>query len=50
MKPILFSNRKISSILMLLFSLLISITLGAYNFLLFENQEAMQGNCEKLLK
>jgi hypothetical protein len=32
MKASLFSNRKISSILMLLFSLLISITLGAYNF------------------
>jgi len=32
MKPILFSSRKISSILLLLFSLLISITLGIYNF------------------
>jgi hypothetical protein len=32
MKPILFSSRKLSSILLLLFSLLISITLGIYNF------------------
>jgi hypothetical protein len=50
MKPVLFSNRKISSILMLLFSLLISITLGAYNFGLFTDPEAMQCNSEKLLE
>ena len=50
MKPVLFSNRKISSILMLLFSLLISITLGAYNFVLFANPEATQANSDKLLK
>jgi hypothetical protein len=31
MKPVLFSSRKISSILMLLLSLLISIALGAWN-------------------
>jgi hypothetical protein len=31
MKPILFSSRKISSIVLLLLSLLISITLGSWN-------------------
>jgi hypothetical protein len=50
MKPVLFSNRKISSILMLLFSLLISITLGGYNFGLLTNPETTQGNVDNLLK
>jgi hypothetical protein len=50
MKPILFSNRKISSILMLLFSLLISITLGAYNFGIVESTQQKQGASSNLLK
>jgi len=50
MKPVGFSNRKISSIVMLLLSLFISIALGSLNLQTFVNKTAYSSELQVIKK